>query len=166
MKTETLQLEQKGWVPNNPRLPVLIYRGAVEAEGKKAAETFETRFADHGWPPQWRGSVYDYDHYHSTTHEALGVFAGSATLRLGGPDGELVDVIAGDALVLPVGTGHSCAHASGDFAVVGAYPEGSEWDICTEAPSEEAFQRMRDLPPPARDPVTGGAVFPRTGEAP
>lgn len=165
MKTEVLHLERNGWVPNNPGLPVLIYRGAVQAEGKKAAETFEARFADHGWRPQWRGSVYDYDHYHSTTHEALGIYAGTATLRIGGPRGATVDIIAGDALVLPVGTGHSCAQASEDFAVVGAYPEGCEWDICTEAPDKEARLRIESLPVPARDPVTGGAAFRRPKEA-
>jgi len=152
---ERFILHEKGWVPNNERLPVLLYRGAVRAEGKPAAERFEQLFADHGWPPQWRDTIFDYHHYHSAAHEALGVFAGFATLMLGGPDGRVVEVQAGDALVLPVGTGHCRIPGSDDFEVVGAYPRGMEWDICTEAPDSEARTRMRNLPYPGNDPVTG-----------
>ena len=62
---ETFILHENGWCPNNERLPVLLYRGAVKAEGKAAAERFEQLFADHGWPPQWRDTIFDYHHYHS-----------------------------------------------------------------------------------------------------
>ena len=154
-QAETFILRQQDWVPNNERLPVLLYRGAVKAEGRKAAEAFEQLFADHGWLPQWRGTVFDYHHCHSTAHEALGVFAGFATLQLGGPGGKSVDVQAGDALLLPVGTGHCRVAGSDDFQVVGVYPEGMNWDVCTEAPSAETRARMKALPLPHRDPVTG-----------
>ena len=152
---EAFILHEQRWIPNNERLPFLLYRGAVKAEGKKAAEAFERLFADHGWPPQWRGSVFDYHHYHSTAHEALGVFAGFAALQLGGPEGRKIDLQAGDALILPVGTGHCRLEGSGDFEVVGAYPEGMEWDICTAAPVPETRARMKALTLPQRDPVTG-----------
>jgi uncharacterized protein YjlB len=112
---ETFILHENGWCPNNERLPVLLYRGAVKAEGKAAAERFEQLFADHGWPPQWRDTIFDYHHYHSAAHEALGVFAGFATLMLGGTEGRTVEVQAGDALVLPVGTGHCRIAGSEDF---------------------------------------------------
>lgn len=155
METEQFILHQNDWVPNNERLPVIVYRGAVKAEGKQAAEQFERLFADHGWPPQWRGSVYDYHHFHSTAHEALGVATGFGTLLLGGPDGREIEVRAGDAVVLPVGTGHRRLEVSDDFMVVGAYPQGQDWDICCEAPSDEAKKRMRALPVPAADPILG-----------
>ena len=92
MESEQFILHQKDWVPNNERLPVIVYRGAVKAEGKEAAEAFERMFADHGWPPQWRDTVYDYHHYHSTAHEALGVATGFGTLLLGGPGGREIEV--------------------------------------------------------------------------
>ncbi|MBO9575720.1 MAG: cupin [Sphingobium sp.] len=155
METEDFILRERDWVPNNEWLPVLVYRAVFEGEGQATPERFEQLFADHGWPPQWRDTIYDYHHYHSTTHEALGIAAGSARLMLGGPLGRTVLVKAGDALVLPVGTGHCRLEASEDFLVVGAYPSGQDWDICRDAPSEEARGRMRDLPIPAQDPVCG-----------
>jgi len=44
---------------------------------------------------------FSFAHYHSTTHEALGVYRGSATLRLGGEHGKNVEVHAGDVIVIP-----------------------------------------------------------------
>jgi len=155
MDSEHFTLKQNDWVPNNVRLPVLIYRDVLDGHGETAAAAFEKLFASHGWPPQWRDGIYDYHHYHSTAHEALGVAAGTARLMLGGPGGREVTVEAGDALALPTGTGHCCIEASDDFLVVGAYPEGQEWDICREAPSDEARARMRSLPTPEQDPVGG-----------
>ena len=64
---------------------------------------------------------------------------------------------ARDALVLPTGTGHRCIGAGNDFLVVGAYPRGQDWDICREAPSEEARKRMAGLPIPDADPIAGRA---------
>ncbi len=158
MNIETFLLPEHDWVPNNPRLPVIIYRGAVEVGScEETAKAFEAAFVENGWPPQWRDGIYDYHHYHSTAHEALGVAAGSATLTIGGPGGEDIRVEARDALVLPTGTGHRSVKASDDFLVVGAYPKGQDWDICREAPSDEARQRMAGLPIPDADPVQGPA---------
>ncbi|WP_246237936.1 hypothetical protein [Pseudomonas akapageensis] len=56
---QTLLLEPNGWVPNNPRLPVLIYANAIAIEGSDPAAQFEKTFSNHGWPPQWRYGVYD-----------------------------------------------------------------------------------------------------------
>ena len=154
MTRERFILQENDWVPNNRDLPVLVYRRVESGDCEAVARNFEQRFAAHGWPPDWRDTIYDYHHYHSTAHEALGIAAGRATLMLGGPDGREVEVRAGDALILPVGTGHCRIEASEDFLVVGAYPEGQDWDIYKEAPSPEMRERMASLATPC-DPVTG-----------
>ncbi|WP_420142651.1 cupin [Sphingomonas sp.] len=138
-------------IPNNPLIAVRLYRGVAAG-----AAAFETIFGAHGWPAQWRDGVFDYHHYHSTAHEVLGCYAGQATLMIGGPGGRRVDLGAGDAIMLPAGTGQRCEGASRDFAVVGAYPKGQEWDIVTDPADDAVRARIAAVPAPPRDPVTGG----------
>jgi len=143
-------------IPNHPRFPVLVYRGVDAArEGPGAVERL---FAQHGWVGAWVDGVFDYHHFHSTSHEVLAVVAGRATIELGGPQGQAFEVDRGDVLVLPAGTGHRRATQRDGFTVVGAYPEGQEnYDLLREA-DDAARERIERLPPPPRDPVGGDGV--------
>jgi uncharacterized protein YjlB len=155
--TELRRFADDGRIPNNPTLPLVIYRVAVAQSGDLAKD-FERRFAGNGWTNSWRNGVFDYHHYHSNTHEVLGVAKGEARLCFGGEEGEVLSVSAGDVAILPAGTGHKCEWASGDFLVVGAYPDGRDYDICRGNPAEHdgAVARIANVPLPKRDPVFGG----------
>lgn len=156
MKSESFILPPSEWVPNNRRYPVVVYREVIASPGtEQAASAFEQLFQQNGWPPRWRNGVYSYHHYHSTAHEVLGFAAGAATLLLGGPGGREVSLKAGDAVLLPAGTGHCRIHGTADFLVVGAYPPEQDWDLCRGPSAPEVVERMVRLPYPASDPVGG-----------
>lgn len=151
-----LLLQPNNGIPNNPKLPVLLYQ-QVFTNPQALAEQFKKAFAQNSWGGTWTNGVFNYHHYHSTSHEVLGVAAGKATLMLGGPNGEEVQLQAGDMVVLPAGTGHCRQHASADFSVVGAYPPGQgNYDICTlqDNPAEKQHN-IDQAALPATDPIFG-----------
>ena len=152
---QQVMFQRNGWVPNNPRLPVLVYPKAIAVQGDDPAALFEQTFSANGWPPQWRYGIYDFHHYHTEGHEVLGIASGHARLMLGGPGGQVLQVSAGDVLLLPAGTGHCNLDCSDDFLVVGAYPPGQVADLLRSAASPRVLAAIAGVPNPARDPVHG-----------
>ena len=152
---QAIQFEQSGWVPNNRRFPVIVYRQVLD--GPDRARAFERLFRTNGWGGLWRNGVYSFHHFHSTAHEILGIAAGQARLMIGGPAGKEIAVQAGDALLLPAGTGHCRLEASNDLLVIGGYPPGQEADLCREMPTAEQQAMIDELGIPARDPLKGEA---------
>lgn len=151
---EAILFEDDGGIPNST-LPLLLYRGEFSARGEEGARWLEESFAGNEWTNSWRNGVYPFHHYHSNTHEVLGVYLGSALLHLGGKSGREIEVKAGDVIVIPAGTGHKRIMASADFSVVGAYPDGKEPDLLQDRP-DDVEQRIAAVPIPEADPVRGG----------
>jgi uncharacterized protein YjlB len=150
---KTFKFEDDGMIPNNPVLPVLLYVGALRG---KTGQT-EKIFNSHNWLGSWTNGVFDYHHYHSNTHEVLGVISGSAVLQLGGGDGKQVSVQKGDVIVLPAGTGHKRLSSSDDFQVVGAYPAGMDYNMHKGEAGERprVLEEIKRVPIPETDPVYG-----------
>jgi uncharacterized protein YjlB len=141
-----------GKVPNNPALPALVYKAAVDFGGNDPARAIETLFAQNGWGHgQWRNGIYPFVHYHSMIHEALGIARGTARVQLGGPSGETFDFAAGDVAVLPAGTGHQRLSGSSDLLVVGAYPPDGTYNLCrggNSADRDKALTTIANVPVP------------------
>jgi uncharacterized protein YjlB len=113
--------------------------------------------ADNHWSGTWRDGIYAFHHYHSTAHEVLACYHGSAEVQLGGEPGILYTMNTGDVILIPAGTGHKSLHATDDFAVVGGYPRGQNWDMCYGKPRErpQADQNIARVPLPKADPIYG-----------
>lgn len=157
MQVEDFFLSDAGDVPNNGLLPLLVYRKAREGEPEALAAEFEEVFARNGWEPAWRYGIYDFPHYHSTAHEVIGVYRGTARVRFGHTEGVTIFLSPGDVIVIPAGVSHECLESSQDFHAVGAYPEGQEPDMMRGNSGErpEADQRIEEVSLPAADPVQG-----------
>lgn len=156
----TYQFGPAKGVPNNPKLPVLVYKGAAPDNIRSADELaawFEHTWPKHGWRPAWRYGIYNFPHFHSNAHEILGVFRGHASLRLGHTTGETVVVDTGDVIVLPAGTGHENLDSSPDFQVVGGYPNGQDADLvhASEYDPGPVSHRIARVPLPESDPLFG-----------
>ena len=153
---ETFVFADDGLIPNNT-LPLILRRGAVAPAAGDPARAFEATFRKHGWTGTWRNGIFPFHHYHSTSHEVLGIAAGSAIVRFGGEGGEAVAVTAGDVVVIPAGVGHARLRSSPDLLVVGAYPNGMPYDLIRADPDAiaQARRRIARVPLPATDPVDG-----------
>ncbi|WP_068621011.1 cupin domain-containing protein [Paenibacillus tuaregi] len=152
-KVISLIFTDDGLIPNNPNLPVILYRGALLDKPEEA----ESLFNQNGWLNSWTNGVFSYHHYHSNSHEVLGVISGSAQLQLGGEQGQAFQLQAGDVVLLPAGTGHKKLAASPDFRIVGAYPDGMDYNTRRATPEEReaALKEISRVPVPDTDPVYG-----------
>lgn len=157
-KANAYRFHDDGVTPNHPRWPLIHYRGVARlGEAFDPAAIFEVLFDSHGWRDGWRDGIYDFLHYHSSTHEVLGIARGWAKARFGGARGRTLMLKAGDVIVQPAGTGHQCVAASRDLLVVGAYPAGSRYDECHPEKGEHdrVLRAIAKTPAPRTDPVYG-----------
>jgi len=147
----------RGMLPNS-RFPLLVHRGAVPGGG---AEAVIGRLTANGWYNNWRWpGIYTYRHFHTTTHECLGVASGWMEIEVFGDGGPHLRLETGDILVMPAGVSHMMTGNSPDNLMVGGYPDGRDWDNVqqdklTETLRRQAAKRIMMLPIPTRDPATG-----------
>ena len=154
----TFQFADDGSVPNNPALPMLVYRGAIDLSGSAVdpEALVEKLFAANGWGHNmWRNGIFPYLHYHSMIHEALAIARGRARVRFGGNAGKELDLGTGDVAVLPAGTGHQALWTSPDLSVIGAYPPEGTYNLCRGSKAEhaKALETIPQVPLPASDPL-------------
>jgi len=138
--------------------PLMVYHGAFNAT---AAELTRRLKSIGEVVPQWEYTMYSQTHFHSTTHEVLGVVAGRARLCFGGEEnpGRFEPTVQrGDLIIVPAGVGHRLLNDEGDvpFKMVGAYPPQKEWDMCYGKPGEETkVQGIQNLEWFHQDPLYG-----------
>lgn len=66
------RFEDDGKTPNNPVLPLMIYRNAVRRPRIfDPAAVYEAPFAANGWKESGRDGIYHFLHFHARTHEVL-----------------------------------------------------------------------------------------------
>jgi uncharacterized protein YjlB len=157
-KAHHVRFKDDGQTPNNPKLPLVIYRTPVMLpHDLDPAAVFEELFAANGWKDSWRDGVYDFLHFHTRTHEVLGIARGSVRVEFGGANGRTIDLKAGDVAILPAGTGHRRRSASRNLLVVGAYPAGGKYDEPkpSDVDHHKAVLAIGKVRLPNKDPVYG-----------
>ena len=151
-------LSDDGTFPNNDILPTLVYRTALPFTRHDEHVGVRNVFEENGWTHVWVDGMFGFHHYHSTSHEVLGIARGQVSVEIGGPSkGVVVELNQGDVLLLPAGVAHRKTEGSRDLTVVGAYPPGQEYDMNYGLVDERtgATQTIRGVAIPTTDPVLG-----------
>src|SRR6516162_4011191 len=149
-----LMFGDDGSIPNNPLMPLLVYRGAIDLSlGSSAERVVESTFGANGSGDMWRNGIFPSVHYHSMIPEARG----RGKVRFGGAAGKILELAPGDVAVLPAGTGHQCLWATPELCVIGAYPKRGSYDLCRGGKAEHAnaLETIPQVPLPESDPLYG-----------
>ena len=156
MKAQKFFVKDDGVFPNNP-LPILFYRKVLDLPGLFPGLAVRRLFQKNDWSNNWKQGIYTYHHYHSITHEVLGVCKGETLLLLGGEQGITLYIEEGDVLVIPAGVAHMNLGKENDVICVGGYPNGKEYDMnygkADERPA--ADENISSISLPQTDPVFG-----------
>lgn len=155
------QIPAHGLTPNTSlqNKPLMIYKSAFPSSTN--ASQIESHLSSVGVvDPQWRYTMYSTSHFHSTSHEVLGIASGKAKLCFGHEDNpKRVEQVLerGDVIVMPAGVAHRLLDdLEGGFSMVGCYLKGDNWDMCYGKSGEEGkIEKIKGLPWFKRDPVYG-----------
>jgi uncharacterized protein YjlB len=149
-------LKDDGRFPNSA-MPVLYYPGALKVPYFFAAMHVKKFFARNDWRNAWKAGIFTFHHYHSITHEVLGIVSGETKIQLGGEKGITLRIRKGDVLVLPAGVAHKNLGEEDAVVCIGAYPQGKNYDMNYGKAGErpQADVNIRSVPKPATDPIFG-----------
>src|SRR5579875_985525 len=156
IKPEQFVVMDDGIFPNS-HLPILLYPNVLDLPALLPTHVVKNIFKENNWTNNWRQGIYTYHHYHSTSHEVLGICNGETALLLGGENGITIFVQKGDVLVIPAGVAHMNLGNENDVTCVGGYPDGREYDMNYGKPGERPTTdyNIAALPIPETDPVFG-----------
>jgi len=149
-------LKDDGIFPNS-KLPVLYYPAILSLPPVFSATFIRNLFRRNGWSNAWKSGIYTFHHYHSNTHEVMGVYKGETTLLLGGEHGIRLVIKRGDVLIIPAGVAHRNLGGESDVKCVGAYPNGIQYDMRYGKTEDRpaADLTIENIPKPEKDPVMG-----------
>jgi len=155
---QEILIADDGLFPGN-KLPALLYKNVLDISLLLPAKHVRHLFEKNGWRNSWDAGIFTYHHYHSVTHEVLGIYSGKATIQLGDDKGPKFLVEKGDVLVIPAGVAHKNLDEENDVGVVGAYPDGRDYDMNYGQPGErpKTDENIARVPVPATDPLEGPA---------
>lgn len=153
---QSFVFKDDGTFPNST-LPCVLLKQAVTPLERVTPSLIEATFHQHNWLNSWRNGLYTFHHFHSTAHEALGIYSGWVKAQLGGPGGKTVTLEVGDVVIIPAGVAHKNIEQSHDFMVVGAYPLGQIPDMNFGKPGErpEVDKNIQKTALPENDPAYG-----------
>ncbi len=164
---ELMHLGSAGGVPvegahiDGLPLPLLVYRGALDApDPERARAAAEGKARVCGWQLAWTNTagIAAERHCHTTTHEAVFVLHGKATVRYGAAGDTSAELWAGDVVFHPAGTFHQGAGDEDGIVTAGAYPvAAAPWDWHTTGLTPDEWARIRSLEEPPH-PITGGLI--------
>jgi uncharacterized protein YjlB len=155
-KIPAFLIPDNGIFPNSV-LPVLLYKTIFLLPNDHSPVLIETVFKNNNWTNSWRNGIYTYNHYHSVTHEAMGIYSGDCHVLLGGDSGIQILLAKGDVLLIPAGVAHRNIGCTTDFKCVGAYPDGKDFDINLGKSGErpQTDKNIKKVPIPKKDPIFG-----------
>jgi uncharacterized protein YjlB len=154
-RLEHYLLSDDGRFPNNDQLPVIIYRSVFNIPSFLPSFRIKSLLEENGWTNSWKGGIYTYHHYHSNTPEFLAVYKGKTILLIGGVNGIVTTLEAGDAILIPPGVAHKNLGEEDQIGCVGAYPGGRSFDMFYGKPGERpaADRNIETVPVPDTDPL-------------
>jgi len=153
----TFYFKDDGIIPNS-HLPVILYKNVINLPD--SSEWLESQFINNNWLNNWRATILPYDHFHSNTHEVLGLGFGEVQLKIGGSNGEVFTLFTGDVIVIPAGVGHYSITEHTNYQFVGGYPGGNSWDLKTgieEGERNIIIHNLSKVTIPLTDPLYGTA---------